>query len=274
MEENTKQPDSPQVNEETLPEQIEPKEPDITLTDAMTGVITEPGVTFEAVKKSSKRNYWLIPLLIVIVISIVSRYLITNDEELFSNIKQKQIENFKKNMEERVKEGKMSQEDMDKAMERMEKGFDRSGPFFIATLILGPLIVAFILLFLEGLVYWGVLKIFKSTAAYMEIICVLGLVSLISGIQVIIDTALAIFTGNMFANIGPSLFVTATMVGENIEKFFAHFDVIAIWSMVVLGIGFGKVSGIKSSVSLSIVFVLWIIWICLTSFVKLPFFLG
>jgi len=274
MEENTNQSPAAEGNEQSFPELASPKEPDITLTDAITGVITEPGATFEAIKKSSKKNYWLIPLLIVIAISIVSGYLSTNDDELFSITKQKQLDFFKNNMEKSVKEGKISQEKMDEEMDNFEKRFDRSSPFFIAILILGPLIMAFLLLFLEGLIYWGVLKIFKSTAVYMEIICVLGLVSIISGIQVIIDTALAIFTGNLHANIGPVLFINAEMVGEQFEKLLAHFDVIAIWSMVVLAVGFSKISGLKSSVSYSVVFGLWIIWICLTSFLKLPFFIG
>jgi hypothetical protein len=274
MEENTNQPETGQGSEQPFQEIAVPKEPDIALTDAMTGVITEPGATFEAIKKASKRNYWLVPLIIVIVISIVSSYLITHDEELFASIKQKQVETFKKNMEDRVKEGKMSQEEMEQSMERMEEGLNRSNPLFIAISILGPIIGAFVLLFLKGLIFWGVLKIFKSTASYMEIICVAGLVSIISAIQVIIDTALAIFTGNINANIGPSLFLTAETIGEQLEKFFSHFDLIAIWGMVVLGIGFAKVSGLKTQVSLSVVFVLWIIWICFTSFLKLPFFLG
>src|SRR6266540_1968446 len=85
---------------------------DISVTDAMTGVLSAPGETFEEVKLSSKKNYWLVPMIILIVVSIASSFLLFNDDELASQIRDKQKKAMVENMEKKVKEGSMSQEQM------------------------------------------------------------------------------------------------------------------------------------------------------------------
>lgn len=266
MEENT-----PEQQPETSPEEIVPQE-DLSVSDAMTGVITEPGVTFEAVKASSKKNYWIIPILIFIVLLVASSLLALNDEELYSEIKTKQTEAVKERLDNMVKDGKMSREQANEQLDKMDKQMSKSNPLFYVFATAGPLITTFIILFLKGLVLWGAIKIFKGTATYMNTLSVLGLGAIIESIQVIIDTVLAIVMGKLNANIGPTLILTAESVGENMHKFLAHFDIIAIWYIVILGIGLAKVSQLKSSVTMPVVFVLWLIWISLTSFLKIGFF--
>lgn len=246
----------------------------ISLTDALSGVFTEPGETFSSVKNSPKKNYWLIPILIFILISVLSRYLVTNDEEIYSEIKTKQTEAVKKRLDEAVKEGKMSQEDANSRMEQMEKGFSKTGPLFWISIIVAPIIFVFIFLFLKGLIFWGGLKIFKSPVSYMQIITVLGLASIIDSIQTIIDSVLAIVTGRIMANIGPILIFPKDSLSDKMSTFLAHFDLLNIWYFIILGIGFAVIGNLKSRQTIPLVFVLWLIWVCLTSFLNLPFFGG
>lgn len=244
---------------------------DISNTDAMTGVYTEPGVTFEAVKNSKKRSYWVVPTIILIVISIVASLLVVNDEELYSEIKTMQTKAVKERLEKNVKEGSMTQEQMDETMEKTEKFMGKSSPFFLVSTILGPIFGGFIILFLRGLILWGVLKIFKGAASYMLVICILGLTSMIDMISTVINTVLAILMGKLTVSLGPALFITKESVGESLAKFLGHFDIITIWYLIVLGIGLGAVSNLKSSKSLPVVFGLWLIWILLISFINIPF---
>jgi hypothetical protein len=268
MEENLE--NKPGEQEDARTELIQPAG-DISLTDAMTGVYTEPGAAFEAVKNSKKRSYWLVPTILLIVISLAASFLVLNDEELYSEIKTMQTKAAKERFEKQVKEGSISQEQMDKAMEQTEKFMDKSSPFFLVSAILGPVIGGFLILFIRGLVLWGALKIFKGTASYMLIICTLGLASMIDMISAVVNTVLAIVMGKLIVNIGPALFITKEMVGESLAKFLGHFDLIAIWYLIVLGIGLGAVSNLKSSKTIPVVFVLWLIWIALVSFLNLPF---
>jgi hypothetical protein len=270
MDENIQ--NKPEEQEEN-PEQTEPFE-DLSLSDAITGIFTEPRNTFEGIKKSSKKNYWLIPILIFIVISVISRFMITNDEELYADIKTKQTEAVKKRLDEAVKDGKMSQDQANERMEQIDKGFNKSGPFFILSITLGPIIITFIMLFLKGLIFFGALKLLKGAITYVQIITVLGLVSIIDSIQAIVDTVLAIITGRLFANIGPILLFSKDSLSDKMSLFTAHFDVFNIWYFFIVGIGLAVFADLKSKQTIPIVFVLWLIWVCITSFLNLPFFGG
>lgn len=267
-------------NLENIPKQDLPEEQnlqpatqtDISVSDAMTGILSEPGDTYEAVKISTKRSYWVWPTIIFIVITLVSTFLVMRDDELYSDIKTKQTQAMKERFEEQVKAGKMSQEQMNETMDKMDKGFNRSSPFFIISTTIGPAISILLILFLKGLVIWLIFKALKGSASYMLMICVLGLANIIQAMQSIIDTVLAIVMGRLQANLGPALIFTAESIGDSMYKFVSHFDLFNIWYLIVIGIGIAKVSNLKSSVSIPVIFAVWLVWVALTSFLKIPFF--
>ncbi|KXK50344.1 MAG: Yip1 domain protein [Chlorobi bacterium OLB5] len=267
MEENKDQIQQDQI---TAPE-TQPAE-NISLGDAMAGVFSEPGNTFTAVKSSQKKNYWLVPLLILIAISIISSFLVTNDEELVSEIKTQQKEAVKKRLDEQVKEGKMTKEQADQQMEQTDKMF--GGTMFVVFGLIGSVFGVLVIFFLKALIYWGGLKIFKGIAGYTDIMNVLGLTALITAIQLVVDTVLAILTGKLMMNIGPILLVTKETMSKEMYGLIANFDLINIWYLVIVGIGLAKVSNLKSSVTMPFVFVLWIAWVLLTSFGPFGMFVG
>lgn len=261
-------------NKEQIQPEAEAAEPqeNISLGDAMAGVFSSPGETYTAVKQSTKKNYWLIPLIIVIVVGVLSSILVLRDEELVSSIKEKQKTAMKERFDEAVKEGKMTKEEANEQMERSEKMF--SGGMFVIFGIIGSLVSTLIFFFLKALIYWGALKIFKGSGTYTDTMNVLGLASLITAIQLIVDTVLAILMGKLMVNIGPVLLVTEESVGKSMYAFIANFDLVNIWYLIVVGIGLAKVSNLKSSVTISLVFGLWLAWVLLTSFGPLGMFMG
>jgi hypothetical protein len=274
MDQNTDNPTQPILPGEEQP--LEPKEvpEDIAVTDALTGVITEPGETYEEVKASSKRNYWVLPIIITIVISIIAAYMVTHDNELYSEINTKQVKAARERMEEAVKEGKMSQEQMNQQLEGMEKMMNPNNPIFLVFAILGPIFSTLALLFFMSLIYWFAVKILKGNAGYMLVVCVLGLASIISAIQAVINTVLAIVTGNLRANAGLGLIATAEVADNTLFKLLSHFDLLTIWYLIIVGIGLAKVSDLKSSKTLPVVFGLWLVWVFASSFLKLSFLGG
>ena len=244
----------------------------ISIGDAMAGVFSEPGDTFEAVKISAKKNYWLMPLLILVVVSLISSFLVTRDEELVSEIKTTQKEAVKKRLDEAVKEGKMTREQADQQIEQTEKMF--GGSMFVIFGLVGSVVSVLLIFFLKALIYWGGLKIFKGTAGYGGIMNVLGLTSLITAIQMIVDTVLAILMGKLMMNIGPVMLFSQESVGKSMFQFIANFDLINIWYLVIVGIGLAKISNLKSSITIPFVFVLWIAWVLLSSFGPFGMFVG
>ena len=264
MEENLK---DKQTSEETT---IISASQNITLSDALAGVFSEPGVTFSEVKASSKSTYWVWLIIILAVITALASFIVLHDEELSSEIKKMQIEAMKERLDEAVKNGSISREQAEEQLESTKKMF--GGGMFTVIGIAGGFFSVFIFFFLKALVYWGVLKIFKGSCTYVNILNVLGLASIISTVQMIINTVLAIFTGRLFINIGLVLIFTEEQLGKNMFKFIANFDLINLWYLAVIAIGFAKVSSLKSSVTFPVVYGLWIIWILLTSFVTSSFF--
>ncbi len=266
MEEN-KNPLSPE-------EEIESPEihENISIGDAMAGVFSEPGNTFLSVKSSAKKNYWLVPLLILIVVSMLSSILVTRDEELTSEIKTQQKEAMKKRFDEAIKEGKMTKEQADEQLAQTEKMF--GGSTFVIFGLIGSIAGVLVIFFLKALIYWGGLKLFKGSAGYGDIMNVLGLTALITAIQMVVDTVLAILMGKLMMNIGPVLLISKEAVSKDMFAFIANFDLINIWYTIIVGIGLAKVSELKSSVTIPFVFVLWLAWVLLSSFGPFGMFMG
>lgn len=268
MEENKEQL-QPELQEDSS--QSSPAE-DISLGDAMAGVFSEPGDTFTAVKQSTKKNYWLVPLLIVIAVSILSSFLVMQDEELSSAINDKQTAAMKEQLDKAVKEGNMTREQADQQIEQSQKFM--SGGMMMVFAVLGAVFGTLIIFFLKALLLWGGAKIFKGTASYINVMNVLGLAGLITAIQLIVDTVLAIVMGKLMVNIGPILLFTEEALGKSMYAFVANFDLINIWYMIIAGIGLAKVSDLKYAVTIPLVFGLWLVWVLLTSFGPLGMFVG
>ena len=149
-----------------------------------------------------------------------------------------------------------------------------SGGMMIVFGIIGSLFAVVIFFFIKGLIYWGSVKIFKGTAGFRDVLNVLGLAGLITSIQLIVDTVLAVLTGKLLTNIGPVLLFTEESVGKSMYKLIANFDLINIWYLVIVAIGLAKVSDLKSGKTIPLVFGLWIIWVLLSSFGPLSFLMG
>lgn len=120
------------------PEQFE----ELSKADAMAGVFTAPGETYETIANTPKQNYWIIPVMIAIVAGIIGTFLFMQDAQLVGNVMDKQKKKMQEQFDKNIKEGKMTQEDADKAMESMNPkgtffkiiGFGGSviGPFLIS----------------------------------------------------------------------------------------------------------------------------------------------
>ncbi|MBZ0202566.1 MAG: YIP1 family protein [Ignavibacteria bacterium] len=238
--------------------------PEISLGDAMAGIFTEPSETFSSVKLSLKKNYWLIPLLVLIVVGILSSFLVLRDEELSSQIRDKQKTAMNEQLDKAVKEGKMTREEADKSIEQSQKIM--GGSMLVVFGAIGTFFVTLVYFFLKSLAYWGSLKLFKGTATFKDVMNVVGLASIITSIQLVVDTVLAIFTGRLMANIGPVLLVTEESVGSSMMRFIANFDLLNFWYLAILGIGLAKVSGVNAKATIPLVIGLWLVWVLLTSF--------
>jgi hypothetical protein len=264
------------MEEENLQDNIEeadfPPEPpeELSSTDAMVGVFTEPGETFESISRTPQRNYWILPTIIFIVMNLIATFITFSDPEILGNMMDERMDSARETIEEKVKNNEMSREEGNQAIEMQEKFSDPSSPFFIAIGYGAGVIGPFFQLFILGLVYFLGLKMLKSEATYTSILNVIGLAFLISGIQHLGSSLLSIITGKMStASLG--LLLSSEQVGSSVYSMITSFDLFSIWFFIVVSIGIIKIGRINTTQGYGMVFGLWIIWTILTSFISAAF---
>lgn len=233
-----------------------------TNSEAMSGVFTSPAETFETIVNSPKKNYWIIPVLISILVGLASTFLFMQDAELVSKTMAKQKEKMMEKFEKDIKDGKMTQEQVDQAM----KSMDPKGMFFKLIGYGGSLVGSFIVLLLLSVIYLIALKIMKAETDFSNILNVVGLALLIGAIGNLISIVISILKGNM-TTIGPSLFMSESSVGEKMYALLTKIDLFSIWFYAVITIGLSKVGKISTGKAAGVVFGIWIVYIIVASFV-------
>jgi len=239
---------------------------ELTQMDAVSGIFTEPGNTFETIAKFPKRNFWLLPVLILVVTSIVSSFLFFTDAELVGKMMDKQKMKMRESMQEKVKSGKMTQEQANNAIEQAEKFMDPNGLFFKITGVAGAVISPFVMLFLLAVIYMLFLKAMKADFEFTNVLNVVGLSLMISAIGSVLGIVISIIMGDL-NSIGLSLIFKADTVGDTIHALLMKMDIFTIWFYVLVAIGLVKVSRIKPAVSYGFVFGLWVLWLLVSTLV-------
>lgn len=239
---------------------------ELTQMDALSGVFTEPGTTFENIAKYPKRNFWLLPVIILVITSVVSSFLLFSDAELVGKMMDKQKQQLREKMQESVKSGKMTQEQANDAIEKAEKFMDPNGLFFKITGFAGAVMAPFLMLFVMSVIYMLLLKMFKANFEFTNILNVVGLSMIVSAVGSVLGIVLSIVMGDL-NTVGLALVLKADTVGETLHELLMKLDVFSIWFYILIAIGLVKVAKVKPAVSYSIVFGLWILWLVITTFV-------
>jgi hypothetical protein len=239
---------------------------ELSQMDAISGIFTEPGNTFETITKFPKRNFWLLPVIILVITSVVSSFLFFSDTELVSKMMDKQKTKMRERMQESVKSGKMTQQQANDAIEKAEKFMDPKGLFFKITGFAGAVVTPFVMLFLLSVIYMLFLKMMKANFEFTNILNVVGLSLIISAIGSILAIVISIIMGDL-TSIGLAIAFKPETVGETLHALFMKLDVFSIWFYILVSIGLVKIAKIKPVISYSVVFGLWILWLVITTFV-------
>lgn len=263
MEENIQ---SPPEQNNPVPEPAE----QLSVSDALTGVFTSPGETFETIVNTPKKTYWVIPVIISVVVGIVLAFLFFRDEQLITGIMDKQKAALEQRMEEQVKSGKMSSEQAKVAIENAEKFMDPKGVFFQVIGYGGAVISPFLILFVLSLVYLIVLKIMKADFEFTNLLNVVGLSLMITIVGGIVGLVLSIIVGEI-STVSLGLIIKDSAVGLKMHELLNKIDVFTIWFYFVVAVGVSKVSKISSGKAYGIVYGIWILWIVATTGISFIF---
>jgi len=251
-------------NNETNNEVQEQTVEQLTSTDAIIGVLSSPGETFETIAATKKKNYWLLSVLISIIISIVVTFVFFRDEQLISGMMDKQKAQLEKSMEEKVKSGKMSPEQSSQAIEQAEKFMDPKGVFFQIIGYGGSVVIPFLMLFVLSLVYLLITKILKANVDFGNLMNVVGLPLIIGAIGSIVALVISVVIGKM-SSPSLALFLTDEVIGTKLSELLFKIDIFSIWYYVAVAIGLSKITRISAGKAYVTVFGVWILWLIVTT---------
>lgn len=244
-------------------EPIQPEEIELSHSDKMIGVFSEPATTFEKIAKFPLKTVdWLLPIIILLFLVIVTQIIVTSNSEIYYQIKQKQITRVQETFDQMVKKGQMTQEQADQQMnnvrDRFTKGRGVTAYIFQSVSIL---IFGFIIFFLiSGIFFLFSRFVFKGEGSYVSAMIASGLPAYITMIQVILAAILSLIMGRLLQDVSLASFMNvdkSTFTGFLLGKI----DVITIWAYAITSIGLAKLFGSKSTGKFYVlVFGLWILW--------------
>jgi hypothetical protein len=251
----------------TQPEPTAEVQP-MSFTEKLVNVFASPGELFENVRLTpSSPSNWVIPLVIMIVVAIGMQQIIMSNPSLVEQTKALIAKATTESLDKAVQEGKITPEQAEQQRERAESFTNPSSTFAIAMRIGGTVIALPAMLFVIGLVYWLLGKTaMHASSPYMKVIEVVGLTLLISSVESIVTTAMAIGLDSIHAGPNLAVFVQNYAPGNKLHAALSKVNVFTIWSLIVTGIGLSKLFLRDLPKVLVLVFALWILWTALTVF--------
>lgn len=231
---------------------------ELSHSDKMIGVFTEPGKMFERTSKFPPRHKdWVIPLLVLFILIGITRSISMLDEEVFYTVKQEQIEQVQQSIEDGTRtpeEGEQTIEAIEQQMEFMR------GPVGWIINIVATIIFGFIFFFIiVGIYFFFIKAILKGEGTYGSAMVANGLTAYISVIQVVIAAILTMVMGKMMQETSLASFMGSDK-DAIIGWVYAKINPFSIWAYIVLSIGFAKMFKSQSSGKYyALVFGLWLI---------------
>jgi hypothetical protein len=225
----------------------------MSFTDKIAGVFASPGELYENVRLTPRTaSNWVIPTLILIVLSIAATFLVMNDPVLMDQMMAPQREALAK----AVQEGRITQDVADRQAQMMGSG----SPIFLIGLLVGTPISLFVMLFLFSFVFWLIGKlVMKSTAPFMKVVEVYGLTFYISALGLLVTAALRYGLQSFHASPSLALFVLPFDVHNKLHIALAMLNVFTIWGLVVTSIGLAKLFQRDFPKVLVLIFAVWIL---------------
>ncbi len=208
------------------------------LGDSMMNSFTSPSEAYEKLRGTEpKATLWLVPLLVTFALAVLFVFMLSSNQTFRTQITDTQT----KAMQKRVDQGKMTQDQFEKAQEGMEK----MSSLFLVFGIVGSAVVLAFAYFGGALFLWlGGKMILKSTAGYGKNLEIYGVASWIGVLATVVTILMANALNSMYATPSLSIAVYSTFDPLNpMHRFLSSIEFFGIWQWAVIGIGLAKTSG-------------------------------
>ncbi len=247
-------------------QQTAPPEPAkrISFTDKIAGVFASPGELFEQIRLAPPAaSNWVVPTLILIILTIASMVLVLNDPVLFDQMMAPQREALAK----AVQEGRITQQ----AADQQEQLVGSGSPVILISLLITIPLTVFAVLFLFSFIFWLIGKlVMKSTAPFMKVVEVYGLTFYIGALGILVTAALRYALGSFHASPSLALLVLPFDVTNKLHLALSVVNIFTIWGLVVTSIGLAKVFQRDLPKVLVLIFAVWILLSVVMIFLGIP----
>lgn len=244
-------------------DQVPVEEQELSHSDKLVGIFSEPGNTFASIAKFPIRTIdWLLPVLAMFAVVIISQIIMMGNPQIKAEMKQKQMDAVEKRLQEQVDEGALTKQQAEEQQQTIEDQMDKmSGAVGMVLTAVSILVLGFFAYLIIAGFYFLIIKfIFKADGTYKHVLVTTGLTSYIGIISMVLVTIFALVTGKMSRDVSvATLFSvdTKTFVGFLLAKI----DVFSIWMYYVVALGMTKLFNAGDSKKYYyFVFGTWIVW--------------
>jgi len=244
---------------EVIPEQVQ----ELSHTDKIVGIFTEPTATYKSISLFPLRTIdWLLPVVLLLVIVSLSVFVSMTNPILRAESKKIRYEATEKQLDAMVKSGTLTEEQASEQMKAAERNLElMSSPTAQIFASISIIVFGLIFFFVISLVYFALSKyVLHGNGGYKSVLVASGMTSYISMIQVVLVTILSLVTNSWYKDLSIGSFMgmgKEELLGFTLSKL----DPITIWAYVILGIGLAKLfKSEETKKYIIMVFALWIGW--------------
>jgi hypothetical protein len=240
--------------------EAEHEEFEMSHTDKLVGVFSEPGKTFSKISKfPAKTSDWIIPVIVMIVVVILAQIVFMSNPAIKASLQEKNMAMIEKRMDDAVAKGQMTQAQADEQMDRIRENMGQMGAIQIISTVVGIPVVTFIFFFVATGIFFLLAKtVLKGDGTYKDAMVAYGLPFYINVIQWIIVVIVSIATSKAMSGLSVAEFTgteKSTIAGFLLSKL----DVFSIWYYIVFGIALAKM--FKSDNTKKYVIAIFCMWI-------------
>ena len=240
---------------------------ELSFTDKFVGILSSPGETFQTIVGTEpKTSNWALPLVLTMIVGIIFTLVVFTQPAIQEQMSEAQF----KAMQQRVADGKMTQEQMDTAVEKNPA--KPGSPMFLIFGGIGVVIVMSFALFAYSGVYFLIGKVaYKSAIPYTKVLEVNGLGLFVAAIVALLSMVMIVAMGSLYATLSPALLVSNFDPTNKQHKLLAALNILEFWNMYVVGVGLSKVWNTSLGKSLGAVGGVWIVWTLVKVFANFGF---
>jgi hypothetical protein len=241
--------------------------PEMSWSDKFVGILSSPGEVYQSlVGTEPKSSNWALPMVLTIVVGLIFTFTVFTQPAIQDEMAETQA----KAMQQRVADGKMTQEAMEQAME--QNPAKPGSPMFLIFGSIGVIVVIGFSLVAYSTAYFLAGKLLlKSTVSFSKVMEVFGLSFFVSAVVSLLSIVIVVAMGSIYASLSPTLFIDNFDPMNKEHKMLAALNLLEFWGMYVAAVGLSKIWNTTMGKSIGVVGGVWLVWTLIKVFVDFGF---